>query len=321
MQGEFVADVAAYYGDAVPNFARPKHLRPGLGYGYDYSDLNTEVLLRAQVDDRGRLALPSGMSYAVLTLPEGDRRMNLEVLRHLERLVHAGATVIGARPEHTYGLRGHPEAEEELRALAARLWGEAETGPAGRQHGRGRVIAGRPALEVLLEQGIGPDFDVWPASLRGQIDFIHRRTAREDLYFVRNAATRAFSGLARYAKQFELSLDALPPGSPVILDLGEVREVARVFLNGREAGLATFPPHELEVTSLIRAGENSLAIEVANTWLNRLIADDALPEAQRKTHTNLTGPAGGQRWRDATPRPSGLLGPVRLRFLRESVVD
>ncbi len=38
---------------------------------------------------------------------------------------------------------------------------------------------------------------------------------------------------------------------------------------------------------------------------------------QRKTHTNITGPAAGKRWRDAQPKPSGLLGPVRLRFPRE----
>jgi len=100
-----------------------------------------------------------------------------------------------------------------------------------------------------------------------------------------------------------------------------VREIARVYLNGRDAGVSTFVPHGLDVTAFVRPGENSLIIEVANTWLNRLIADDALPEAQRKTHTNLTGPVGGQRWRAAQPKPSGLLGPVRLVWPREVAVS
>jgi hypothetical protein len=136
-----------------------------------------------------------------------------------------------------------------------------------------------------------------------------------------NPAMRAFSGIATYAKQFNVTKDQLPSGQRVLLDLGDVREVARVHLNGREVGLSSFAPHVLDVTDFIRPGENSLFIEVANTWLNRLIADDTLPEAQRKTHTNLTSPVAGKRWRDMEPRPSGLLGPVRLRFPQQVTVD
>ena len=66
-------------------------------------------------------------------------------------------------------------------------------------------------------------------------------------------------------------------------------------------------------SGIIRAGENYLIVKVANTWLNRLNADDQLPVDARRTHTNLTrGPTGSTAWRDATPLPSGLLGPVRL---------
>jgi hypothetical protein len=64
-----------------------------------------------------------------------------------------------------------------------------------------------------------------------------------------------------------------------------------------------------------------LNIEVADTWLNRLIADDALPEAQRKTHTNLTAGPTNRRWREAQPKPSGLLGPVRLMFPKVIIVN
>ena len=111
----------------------------------------------------------------------------------------------------------------------------------------------------------------------------------------------------------------IPGGQRVLLDLGQVREVARVYLNGHDAGISSFAPHVLDVTDLIRPGENSLVVEVANTWLNRLIADDAV--AERQTQTNLTsGPIAGRPWRQAQPQPSGLLGPVRVLFPREAIV-
>ncbi|MHC1770015.1 MAG: glycosyl hydrolase [Verrucomicrobiia bacterium] len=480
MQGQFVADVAYYSRNDIPSFAKPKHIRPGLGYGYDYDDLNTEVLLQAKADRRGRIVLPSGMSYAVLVLPAHDRRMDLTVLRHLERLVKQGATILGERPERTYGLRGFPAEERQLRELAARLWGDsAPAGPQERKVGRGRLGVGQAERDVLRGLGLGPDFEVSPVGVRPQLDFIHRRTEHEDIYFLRNASSNAvrfeavfrvrgkhpelwdavrgtmtpagafvderegirlpvhldghgsvfvvftpphqkqppvveirhedrllfpdgtsdgrafeviretdgavrfrasepgeyhlhlsdgstrrvtvppelaplelegpwevrfplgwdvptrqqfarlhswtestngttvsFSGIGTYVKQFSLPADRLASGQRVWLDLGEVREVARIFVNGREAGHSSFAPHLIDVTGLVRPGENSLVIEVANTWLNRLRADDALPEAHRRTHTNLPGPAGGQRWRAVQPQPSGLLGPVRLHFPR-----
>ena len=552
MQGRFVADVAYYRGGEVPNFGKPKHLRPGLGHGYDYDDLNTEVLLTATVDAAGRIVLPSGMSYALLVLPPEDNRMELAVARQLEQLVRAGATILGPRPQRTYGLGNHRREEAELRAIAARLWGDAEGNTTvDRSVDKGRVVTGRAERQSLAESGVGPDFAVWPESVEGQLDFIHRRTTSEDIYFLRNigtnalsfeaifrvrgaqpeawdavqgtmrplaiftatdegtrvplhlegqgsifviftkaepkgsqitrvirkslsehaimggtghwpvpsgdppdgtarwlgvskspvsrsgpvpfrsarsptgaggspappisqtgskgetlfprgavgvpafqttcepdggvrfraaqpgeytltfvdgterrvdvpsdpspfeitgpwevrfprgwdvpvrqefatlqswtgstnAATRAFSGIARYARQFHLPPERLAEGREVVLDLGDVREVARVYLNGREIGLSTFAPHVLDVTGAIRAGANSLLIEVANTWLNRLKFDDTLPEAERKTHTNLSGPIGGQRWRDVDPPPSGLLGPVRLRFQNDLSVE
>jgi hypothetical protein len=476
-QGRFVADVLYYYGHAIPNFAPPKHARPGLGLGYDYDDLNTEILLRATVNEAGEIVLPSGTRYAVLVLPPDDDRMDLEVLEHVEWLIEGGATVIGSRPGRTYGLRGHPEEERQLLELADRLWGaDPPPGLYERAHGRGRLVVGRGEREVLQKMGRGPDVEVRPTAMQSSVDFIHRRTDREHVYFVRNAGDRplaveahfrvpggrpelwdpsvgtmiptavygqtgtgvslpldlpvdgsvfvvflpdepsrphvtevrhdgrplfparaegpprfsavfveggdvrlttpvpgdwelhfsdgrtrtvtvevppapidvdgpwevrfpanwgapprvtfgtlvswtesedpgirAFSGVATYTT--EIDLDSLPvaPDQPVHLDLGDVREVARVYLNGREVGLSSFTPHVLDLTGRLRTGRNTLVVEVANTWLNRLIADDALPENERLTHTNLVhGPRNDRPWRESQPLPSGLLGPVRL---------
>jgi hypothetical protein len=155
----------------------------------------------------------------------------------------------------------------------------------------------------------------WDVPVRQEFATLHSWTDSVD------AATRSFSGVAVYAKQFQVTGSQLAPGQRVLLNLGGVREVARVYINGQDAGLSSFAPHVLDVTDVLRHGGNSLLIEVANTWLNRLIADDLLPEDQRKTHVNLPGPIAGQRWRDAQPMPSGLLGPVRLCFPAEVLVN
>jgi hypothetical protein len=155
----------------------------------------------------------------------------------------------------------------------------------------------------------------WDAPPRMRIDSLKSWTEFED------PDVRSFSGIATYAKQFQVDGTLLRNGPRVELDLGEVREVARVFLNGEEIGVSSFAPHVLDVTKQIRGGDNSLVIEVANTWLNRLIRDDERPQDQRLTHTNLVrGPNLGQRWRDAEPLPSGLLGPVHLCFPRQVLI-
>ena len=70
-QGLFVADVAYYYGDHVPNFAQlkqsdPAHILPG----YDYDVITEEALLTRAGVKNGRIVLPDGMSYRVLVLAE-----------------------------------------------------------------------------------------------------------------------------------------------------------------------------------------------------------------------------------------------------------
>jgi hypothetical protein len=93
----------------------------------------------------------------------------------------------------------------------------------------------------------------------------------------------------------------------VLLDLGEVRETARVWVNGREVGVLWKAPFSLDITSEVMAGANTLRVDVTNLWPNRLIGDQSLPAAKRFTHTNIT------KFTSGTPLlPSGLLGPVLL---------
>jgi len=95
-----------------------------------------------------------------------------------------------------------------------------------------------------------------------------------------------FSGTAEYTFTFQLDEDHLGD-RPVLLDLGDVRETARVSINSQPVGDLLWPPYEIRVESFLQPGQNSLAITVTNTMANRL---------------------------EPPARPSGLLGPVRLVF-------
>jgi hypothetical protein len=114
-----------------------------------------------------------------------------------------------------------------------------------------------------------------------------------------------FSGTSTYTKAFELP--ALKRGRRLILDLGQVWELARVTLNGKPIGIVWTKPFRLDVTKAVRTGRNLLKIEVTNLWVNRLIGD-AQPGARRK-YTFTTIPT---YLPDAPLRESGLLGPAQI---------
>lgn len=137
----------------------------------------------------------------------------------------------------------------------------------------------------------------------GEVTF----AALEDWTVRTEPGIRHYSGLATYRTTLVRSGEADRAGKRVFLDLGAVHSLARVTLNGREAGVVWTAPWRVDITGLLRAGSNDLEIVVANLWPNRLIGDAALPEAQRSTWTT---------WNPFTPDtpllPSGLLGPVRV---------
>ncbi|MBE0539857.1 MAG: glycoside hydrolase family 2 [Verrucomicrobia bacterium] len=128
---------------------------------------------------------------------------------------------------------------------------------------------------------------------------------------------RHFSGKAIYHQTFTL------PPSPsaqsntrILLDLGEVRDLAVVRVNGRELGTLWLAPHQLDITSVARPGENMLEVEIVNVWNNRLVGDAALPAEQRRTL--LLAPTVKK---DSPLLSAGLLGPVAVRYAVEFFVQ
>ncbi len=116
---------------------------------------------------------------------------------------------------------------------------------------------------------------------------------------------RHFSGTATYSTSFDRPA---ADGGRILLDLNRVAVMAKVRVNGAYAGGVWTPPYSVDITDLLREGRNELEIEVVNTWVNRLIGDSRLPEAERRTWTpyNIYGP-------DTPLQESGLIGPVTLQ--------
>ncbi len=191
-QGLFVADAAYFYGDQAPNFwplfhsVPDKLLLPGLGAGYDYDVVNSDIILNRMLVRDGRITLPDGMSYRVLVLPE-QVHMPLAVLIKLEQLVAEGATIIGPQPLAVPGMRNHADQTAQLRALADKMWGPCDgTKVTEHHHGKGNVVWGLSARDYLARQSIEPDFACLDATQAANLDYIHRQTPEVDLYFVRN---------------------------------------------------------------------------------------------------------------------------------------
>jgi alpha-L-rhamnosidase len=117
---------------------------------------------------------------------------------------------------------------------------------------------------------------------------------------------RYFSGIATYSKDFNTP-KGWKPGQPLWIDLGEVKELAEVSVNGKPAGAAWHAPYRVDIGSTAKPGKNTLEVRVANLWVNRLIGD-AQPGAKKITFTALPTYRA-----DAPLRPSGLIGPVTLQ--------
>ena len=125
-------------------------------------------------------------------------------------------------------------------------------------------------------------------------------------------AWERFAGTARYETEF-----TLPTGITADewqLDLGDVRETARVYINGQETDLVWSLPMQTKIGQFLKPGKNTLTLEVTNLAANRIRDLDQRKVEWKKFHEiNFVNifyqPFDASAW---PLQPSGLLGPVRL---------
>lgn len=117
---------------------------------------------------------------------------------------------------------------------------------------------------------------------------------------------RYFSGTATYATSFNAPRAWLGNSARVRIDLGDVKNIAEVAVNGKVAGVAWKAPFVVDVTEAIKAGSNRLEIKVTNLWPNRMIGDKQ-PGARQIAYATFDPFKA-----DSPLLPAGLLGPVVL---------
>jgi hypothetical protein len=117
-----------------------------------------------------------------------------------------------------------------------------------------------------------------------------------------------FSGTATYRKTIQAPAEWASGKGRVWIDLGSVKNLAEVAVNGKSLGIVWKPPFRVDATAALKPGQNALAVKVTDLWVNRLIGDLRLGA----TKCAFAEPMP-LLYQAASPLvPSGLLGPVRI---------
>jgi len=122
-----------------------------------------------------------------------------------------------------------------------------------------------------------------------------------------NDGIRYFSGTATYSRTIDIPEGALSAGARYWLDLGEVKDMAEIAINGKYLGILWKTPFKVDVTEALKPGSNTVLIEITNLWVNRLIGDQQPYAVKKYTFTDFAPYKA-----DSHLLPSGLLGPVQL---------
>jgi len=406
-QGKFVADVVYFYGEDnnITNLFGKKP--PAIPEGYNYDYINADALIHLLSVKNGKLITPSGMSYRLLVLDSNAVRMSLAVLKKINALVKAGATVTGVRPTTTLGLS---DDKNEFDRLVSETWASSNT----------KVTEGKSVSDVLNAMKVKPDFSYTKPHPDTRVLYVHRKTNERDIFWVnsrtnnaedvegtfrvdgkvpalwfaetgktrplsysiandvtkvklhmepndaffivfQDKATRTsvelpatkmdelatiegswnvsfqkdrgapadatfdklvsytekadagikyFSGTAIYAKTIVADKDWFANHAELWLDLGDVKNLAEVIVNGRSLGVVWKQPFRVNVTNALKAGDNKIEIRVTDLWVNRLIGDAQPGVTNKITYTTMPFYQANSKL-----QPSGLLGPVRILAL------
>ena len=190
-QGLNVADIAYFIGEDAPCMTGV--CDPALPPGRQFDYINAEVLKEtASVDEKGRIVLPHGTAYEVLVLPKLET-MRPEMLVCIERLVNAGAFVLGPKPLRSPSLAGQPQSDAKVGEVVDRLWGEVDGANVKvAKRGNGTIAWGLSLEEALKVRGSAVDvaFDA-----KFKLAYAHRTMPNVEIYFISNQSGTAIDNV------------------------------------------------------------------------------------------------------------------------------
>lgn len=226
-QGQNIADVAYFIGEDAPKMTGIRDPEIPKGYSYDY--INAEVIERDLTVKDGKLVLPHGTSYRVLVLPKLET-MRPSVLKKIEQLVADGAVILGPPPSRSPSMENYPVADQEVNALAKKMWGDLSVKQ--RSYGKGTIYTDMELKEVLDRSGVIPDCQF------GENDpvlYVHRTAGDNEIYFITNQSDRTITVSPQFRVQGKV---------PELWDVvtGSIRPLP-AFIQGKES---TTVPLQLE---------------------------------------------------------------------------
>ncbi len=122
-----------------------------------------------------------------------------------------------------------------------------------------------------------------------------------------DAGIKYFSGTATYTKTITADKAWFTKEAELWLNLGDVKNLAEVMVNGKSLGITWKKPFRINVTNALKPGQNKLEIKVTNLWVNRLIGDVQPGVTNKITYTTMPFYQANSKL-----LPSGLLGPVQI---------
>jgi hypothetical protein len=170
------------------------------------------------------------------------------------------------------------------------------------QKNEGNYLKFKPVMSLKGSWKVSFD-TLWGGPNSVLFDTLISWTARPE------ANIKFFSGEAKYEKTFDLPANR-NKDKRIFIDLGSVKNVAEVWLNGKNIGVVWCEPYRVDISDFVKQDKNLLEVKVVNLWNNRLVGDAQLPEVQRITKTNIVIKP------DAVLLESGMLGPVNVMIAK-----
>jgi len=176
------------------------------------------------------------------------------------------------------------------------------------------VLFRKPAQEQSLTLPIQVETALITADGAWNVAFQPRRGAPTSIVLDKlsswsentDEGVKYFSGTGTYTKTINAQAEWFQGGAHLWIDLGDVKNLAEISVNGKSLGTVWHAPYRVDATAALKPGANEVVVKVTNAWVNRLIGDQQ-PHATPISYADVTP------YKASSPLlPSGLLGPVTL---------